>query len=283
MRRRILCLSDLTMSWLDPWRFRGLNRTVRALILSLLALVSSLAAQEIDVLAVPPAPEGRILDDARLFSLEPQVLERLSTRLSRISERTGYEVYVAIFDSLISSDVREQSVILRDEWIGERPGVMLVLESDSSIYELSWSRTPDKLMGSGEMVPMLSESDLPPQEEVRIINALSNMQTEQDSSTRSAELLITTFSEGIDVAFKKVEASEPGRWNVRVLMLGTGLLAGMLLIGFLIGAVIRRWDRKVEERLVFPEVTVGVRPGAQCGGGKISSRSFDVLSPDGKI
>lgn len=94
---------------------------------------------------------------------------------------------------------------------------------------------------------------------------------------RSAETLIHTFTSGIDQAFKEVDEAEPDRWNVRVLMLGTGLMAGMLLIGLLVGAWIRRSDRKVTERLVFPEVTVGMRLGAPCGGGKISSRSFDVL------
>ena len=269
------------MSPLDPLIGRGLNRGVRVWILLFLTLALPLVAQDINELPPPPAPEGRILDDARLFTLEPQLLESLSKRLTSISDRTGYEVYVAIFDSLITSDVKEQSRVLQDEWIGDRPGVVLVLESDSSVYELSWNRTPDAVTESGQKVPVLAESDLPPQEQVRILNELSGLRSAEKGSMRSAEMLVTTFANGIDQAFKEVDAAEPERWNVRVLMLGTGLLAAMLLTGLLIGTVIRRWDRKVTERLVFPDVTVGMRLGAQSGGGKISSRSFDVL-PDGK-
>lgn len=251
---------------------------VRLWNLILLILVIPLVGQDLEeVVPIPPAPKGHILDDARLFKLQPEVLEGLSKRLTEISERTGYEVYAAIFDSLIATSAKEQSRVLQEAWIGENPGVVLVFESDSSVYEIGWSRTPDAVTESGQKVPLLAESDLAPQDQVRIFNVLSGMKTDKKGSMESAAKLITVFSDEIDQAFKDVEAVEPARWNARVLMLGTGLLAGMLLIGLLIGAWIRRSDRKVTERLVFPKVTVGMRLGAQCGGGKISSRSFDVL------
>jgi hypothetical protein len=241
-------------------------------------LVAPLVAQEIDgTLPPPPVPEGRILDDARLFMLEPQVLKALSQRLTDLSERTGYEMYVAIFDSLIGSDVKEQSRLLQEAWVGDKPGVVLVLESDSSMFELGWSRTPDAVTESGQKVPVLADADLAPQDQVRILNSLAELKTEEKGATATAEKLIKHFADGVDEAFRQAEAAEPERWNVRVLMLGTGLLAAMLLVGFLIGAWLRRSEEKVTERLVFPEVTVGMRLGAQCGGGKISSRSFDVL------
>ena len=245
-------------------------------------LVSSVMAQDIDKLAPPPAPAGHILDDARLFKLEPKTLAGLSERATEISERTGYQIYVAIFDSLIGTDVKEQSRLLQEAWVGEEPGVVLVYESDSSTYELGWSRTPDAVTEGGQRVPILASEDLAPQEQVRIFNELSQLKVDKNGSTESAEKLVVAFLDRIDRAFKEVEAVEPARWNVRVLMLGTGVLAGMLLLGLLIGALIRKSDRKVAERLVFPKVTVGMRLGAPCGGGKISSRSFDVL-PRGKV
>lgn len=244
-----------------------------------LVLAWPLVAQEMNEVPPPPAPEGRILDDARLFTLEPQKLESLSGRLTEISNRTGFEIYVAIFDSLITSNVTEQSAILKQAWLGETPGVVLVLESDSAVYELGWSRTPDAVTESGQRVPVLAEADLAPQDKVRILNQLSDLRPVEGGAASSAERLIMTFANAVDDAFRKVDASEPKRWNVRVLMLGTGLIAAVLLMGLLIGAWVRRSDKKVAERLLFPEVTVGMRLGAQFGGGKISSRSFDVLSP----
>ena len=251
---------------------------VRLWTLMLLMLVMPLSAQDAEAgLPIPPAPAGRILDDARLFSLHPQELERLSARLTEISERTGYQIYAAIFDSLIGTSVKEQSRLLQEAWIGEKPGVVLVLESDSSAYQVGWSRTPDAVTESGQKVPLLSSSDLAPQDQVRIFDELSVMRNHGKGSMESASKLITAFSDEIDQAFREVDAVEPVRWNLRVLILGVGLLAGMLLMGLIVGAWIRRTDRKVTEQLMFPKVTVGMRLGAQCGGGKISSRTFDVL------
>ncbi|MEM1082994.1 MAG: TPM domain-containing protein [Verrucomicrobiota bacterium] len=246
-----------------------------------LLLALPLAGQDFEVQPPPPAPEGRILDDARLFALKPEALEALSARVSDFSERTGYEVYVAIFNSLIGSDVTEQSRLLQEAWIGESAGVVLVMESDSAKYELGWSQRPDAVAESGERRPLLDDEDLAPQERVRIIADLSRRRSAKKDSMESAESLITTFLDSLDRAFEKPEGKEQPRWRFRVLMLGTGLMACMLLLGLLIGAWIRRSDRKVEERLIFPEVTVGMRLGAPCGGGKISSRSFDVLPRDG--
>jgi len=256
----------------------GLMSGVRLVSLMLLMLVIPLVAQESKKVApMPPAPAGRILDDARLFSLHPQELERLSDRLAEISERTGYQIYAAIFDSLIGTSLKEQSRLLQEAWIGEKPGVVLVLESDSSVYQIGWSRTPDAVTEAGQKVPLLATSDLAPQDQVRIFDALSLMESDGKGSMESAAKLITAFSDEIDQAFKEVDAVEPARWNARVLILGAGLLAGLLLIGLIIGAWIRHTDRKVTEQLVFPKVTVGMRLGAQCGGGKISWRTFDVL------
>jgi hypothetical protein len=197
--------------------------------------------------------------------------------LEAFSQRTGYEAYVAIFDSLIGSSAAEQSRILQEAWIGGRPGVVMVLESDSMNYALGWSRRPDALSESGERVPVLGDDELAPQEKVRIINELVRLSAAEERSRLSVDALIGSFVENLELAFEPSDVSTGSRWRLRVLVLGTGLLAGMLLIGLLVGAWIRRSDNKVDERLIFPKVTVGMRLGAQLGGGKISSRSFDVL------
>lgn len=256
--------------------FKALNDGVNRWALFFLMLALPLVGQVLED-SIPRAPEGRILDEARLFGLEPEILDELSARISSISDRTGYEIYVAIFDSLIGSDVKEQSQWLQDAWVGDAAGVVLVLESDSSLFEIAWSRMPDAMSESGEKVPVLGSSDLAPQDQITILNSILALRSDEKSSAESAQTLIKTFADGIDEAFKEVDEAQPARWNVRVLMLGTGLLAGMLLVGLLVGASIRRSDRKVADRLIFPRVTVGMRLGAQSGGGKISSRSFDVL------
>lgn len=264
------------MSRLDSVASKALTEGVKRWLLFFLMLAVPLVGQVLED-GIPRVPEGRILDEARLFALEPEILEELSVKISSISDRTGYEIYVAIFDSLIGSDVKEQSQWLQDAWVGDAPGAVLVLESDSSLFEIAWSRMPDAMSESGEKVPVLGSSDLAPQAQVIILNSILALRSDEKGSVLSAQTLIGTFADGIDAAFREGDEAQAARWNVRVLMLGTGLLAGMLLIGMLVGASIRRSDRKVADRLMFPRVTVGMRLGAQSGGGKISSRSFGVV------
>lgn len=241
----------------------------------------SLFAQDLHEDVLPDPPAGRILVEGRLFQTEPDKLSELSARLTKLSERTGYETYVVIYDSLLTSDVKERSRRLQRSWIGDRPGVVLVVESDSLTYDMGWVRTPPVMDGAGEPVAVMGESDLAPQEQIRIINAMAaGPPSGEERRDQQVESLLRTFVTELERSFRTMEAEGEGRWNVRVLVLGVGLMATMILIALLVGAWMKRSERRAGERLVFPGVTVGMRLGAPCGGGKISSRSFSVRSSD---
>lgn len=225
---------------------------------------------------LPERPPGRILDQARMFSSEPERLERLSKELEDVSVRSGHQLYVAIFDSLIGSDVEEQAFLLREKWLDREPGVVLVFESDSGRYVLDWVTAEGYRTEDGEWVPVVGEHDLLLRKQIQIRNQLRALGKGGATASDAVVTVVTTLAKGVDTAFQA--ETEPPKWKLHWLMLAAGLVAGMLLVGLLVGAWIRSSDRRSGERLYFPEVRVGMRLGAACGGGTVSQKSFSAES-----
>jgi len=240
--------------------------------------VAPLLAQELPGPDVPPPPEGRILDQARLFEREPDRLEALSLKFRDFSERTGYPVYLAIHDSLIGSDTSERARLLADAWLGSASGVVVVFESDSGSYACEWRGPAERGLADadGTPVPTLGESDLPPQEELFVVRRLAALGELEKSSADAVERLALTLVGTLDHAFRRSTDPYGRERTMRLVGLIVALLAfaGLLALAGL--WALRRFERRGDERLVFPRVRVATRLGAPFGGGRISSRSFRV-------
>lgn len=250
---------------------------IRACLGLVLLLAGLLPGQE-EAVALPSAPESRILDQARMFAREPGRLEEMSRRLSALADRTGFDVRVAVYDSLIGHTVSERAEALEDAWIGDGPGVVMVIEADSGRYALAWSPSVLVSRENGGELPMAGAHDLPTSERMRVEQRLDAMTGLEVRQSESVEALLGTLAGALDAVFVDRAAPPDPKRLVKTLVLGTGLLATVLLIGLLVGAMLRRGDRRRDEQLVFPEVTVGMRLGAPYGGGRVSLRNFGALS-----
>lgn len=219
---------------------------------------------------VPPRPERGLHDEARLLTGEPELAEAVSRRLLEFRERTGFRVEVALVSTLIGRTVFEESQRLRDAWLGDDPGLVLVLEADSGEWEIGWS---ERLIRAGDLeLPAIGPSEVGPQERVSITSRLRALPPAPVRSVEGARRLVDELLAGLDEA---VGAPEVSRGHpVRLLMLALGLGAAMLLVAMLVAAGVKRADRRAEDRLYFPKIEVGRRLQAPRGGGKVSSRSF---------
>lgn len=225
-------------------------------------------------LPLPSRPERCVLDDARLFATEPERLETLEARLVEFRLCTGFEVQVALYGTLIGRTVFEESRRLRDAWIGKGPGLVLVVECDGGSWEIAW--TESEVIAGGQALPMAGPSDVAGQDRIEIINQLRERPAPrlgevEDIEGMVGELLVLLEQDVLP-------ADEPSISHTRLILLGLGLLAGMLLIALAVGAVVARADRRANDRLYFPRVDVPERLGASRGGGTVSSRSFGSSS-----
>lgn len=240
--------------------------------------VVPLAAQSFDEVPLPAEPEGAVLDDGRVFALEPERLAKLEERLARLRQETGFEVKVAIFDTLIGTTLRDQTARLQGGWIGPAKGVVLVFEADSGRFEVGWE-APRELNLEGEpSIPVIPEEHLEPHEMIEVLGRLREAGVGKDDPADRVVGVVERFASELDKVQAR-RANPNAKRNLRVVFLGIGLLAGVALMSLLAAAWIRRADRREGEALVFPKVSVGMRLGAPFGGGKIGSRRFGGM-PD---
>lgn len=238
--------------------------------------VPPLAAQRFDEVPLPAEPEGAILDDGRVFVHEPERLEKLEKRLAALRNETGFEVKVAVFDTLIGTTLGDQTARLQGDWIGPAKGVVMVFEADSGRFEIGWE-APRELNPEGSgAIPVIPEESLEPHEMIEVLGRLREGDAGAGDPADRVEATINLFARELDKVFARRGQSHSKR-NLQVVILGVGLLAAVALMSLLAAAWIRRVDRREGDALVFPKVSVGMRLGAPFGGGKIGSRRFGGL------
>ncbi len=228
-----------------------------------------LGAQDFD-LPVSSVPARAVHDEARLFAAAPERLEAMSERLEALHERTGFRVRVAFMHSLIGRTVFEESRRLREAWLQDEPGLVLVLEVDSGHWEIGWA---ERTMSAGNQeLPAVGPSEVAPQEQVSIVNHLRTLPAPRLRSREDAEVLVDELIGSLEATVGAEQS--PAGHRGRLLLLALGLGAGLLLIALLVAAGVRRADRRAADRWYFPEIEVGERLKAPRGGGMVSSRSF---------
>lgn len=245
-------------------------------------VVATLGAQEIDLPAgllpegdgLPPAPRDGVFDEARLFRTSPERRILMEERLREFREGTGYEVYVAFLESLIGRNLDEECQRLRLAWLGEKPGMVFAMNTDSGDFATSWSEP--SIRAGGDELPAVGPGEVSPTERKRIEGLLESQPAPGVRSSEGAEQLVLVLLDGLEEAVASAEA--PVHRRGRLLLLALGLGSVMLLVAMLAGAAVRRGDRRAQDRLYFPKIEVGERLKAPRGGGKVSSRSFGVSS-----
>jgi hypothetical protein len=258
----------------------GMRGLFRALLLLLLATALPARAQDMPFAAPPPPADG-LLDESRVLAREPERKQAITAALAGLEAKHGFRMYFALYDSLYGRSVADRARDLQQAWLGDRPGMVLVLETDSRTFKLGRPPPRQKEIGSGQAVEVLGPADLSSLDLSEVVRGLEGSLMTARDAAEFAERLGTGFAAGISTVFEeRATRPEGSASRSRMIALAIGLLAATGLLALLVVAGLKRAEARSLERYVFPKVSVGTRLGAPYGGGKISSRGFGRRTGD---
>lgn len=249
---------------------------VRGIFVALLLLWSSalsIKAQE-EPFVPPPAPEDRVLDESRVLVRDAGRREAIAAALAALEAKHGFRMYYVLYDSLFGRDLAERARILRQAWLGEQPGMVLLLETDSRTFKIDRPPARQKEVEEGTRLEIPEATDLSSMDLSEVLRDLEGSRMTAKDGAEFAERLGLGVATGISSVFDERAARPEGSTKGRMVLLAIGVIAVAGLVALLVVAGLKRAEARSLERYVFPEISVGTRLGAPYGGGKVSSRSF---------
>ena len=118
-------------------------RKVIAALLSFWTLLAVAFAQEDQDFTPPPPPADGILDEARILSRDPARHRAIAEAIAELEAKHGFRMYYALYDTLISSNAGDRALTLQRAWLGEKPGIVLVIETDRGTFRFEQAAPKD--------------------------------------------------------------------------------------------------------------------------------------------
>lgn len=203
----------------------------------------------------PGQPADGIQDDTRALAADTRRQLALELKLFREDLKCDAWVTASSF-APAGVTVRQQAQTTRREWSGGRPAVLMAFDRASNSSAMSfapdfWARYP-----AAELVEIMQETR-------RILS---------DTKLTLDERLALATRSWIDrlrvmesVRLRQSLWIQRGEMRFALVMLTA--LAGGAVIAAVLGFASRRRGMRAGRRFHFPEVQVGIRFGAACGGG----------------
>ncbi len=248
-------------------------RRILTVLLSAWALAAAAFAQD-EEFAPPPPPEDGIFDQARILARDPARHRAVAEALGELQAQHGFRMYYVLYDSLISSSAGERAMQLQQAWLGEKPGLVLVLETDRGVFQFGQAAPRQEEIAPGRTIERPGPANISAFELTDVIREIETPLKEAKDRGEFAEKLGIGVAQGVRGLLDERANAPTGNTRLRMVVLAIGLLAGIGLLALLVAAGLKRAESKSRERYVFPKVGVGMRLGAPYGGGKISSRNF---------
>jgi hypothetical protein len=246
---------------------------VKAILSAMLLLCAALCGQD-ETFVAPPAPEDRLFEDSRVLVRDPARRQAIVEALAALEEKHGFRMYCALYDSLIGSTPADRARELQAAWLGRQPGMVLVLETDSRVFQVGQAPPESREIEPGSRLELAGPADLSPSDLAALIAGLEVPLREARDSAAFAETLSVGMARAVSTVLDERAARPEGDGKARMIVLAIGLIAAVGLGALLVVAGLKRAEARSQERYVFPKVHVGTRLGAPYGGGKISARSF---------
>lgn len=249
---------------------------VRGIFIALLLLwgsALSVKAQE-EPFVPPPAPEDRVLDESRVLSRDPGRKEAIAAAITALETKHGFRMYFVLYDSLYGRDLAERARTLRQAWLGEQPGMVLLLETDSRTFKIDRPAALHREVEPGTRLEIPEATDLSSMDLSEALRKMEGSLMTARDGAEFAERLGLGMAAGVSAVFDERAERPEGGTKGRMVILAIGVLAVAGLVALLVVAGLKRAEARSLERYVFPKINVGTRLGAPYGGGKVSSRSF---------
>lgn len=217
-------------------------------------------------------PSLFVLDADDLFQTDPDTLEVIQDRLGEFYDRHRLPIYLAIHAGLITSTPGERAEELRREWLGDRYGFVLVFDTDTG--ELGLGRPIETIREGADADPATAMSRIPSYELIEVMLKVRESMEDNPDPIAHLDQLTKRLVQEFDACLARLEKPGPRGPKLMFALAVIGVIAIIALAALF--AV--RWFSRSEEQAGrlrwFPDVLVGHRLGAPCGGGRISSRSF---------
>lgn len=237
-------------------------KLLSAMFVAWMALMLTGSAQSLH----PRAPVFGISDDSGFFNQDSGAFKRISDQLRKLEHEHGFKIYVVVEPVLIASTTAERASELRQAWVPEGDGIVVVFESDSRSLGIG----RDLAASPSQQVTTVR---VPSHETNAILTRALESTDSQLAPEAYLETFVTSLVVGFDDYFKRIATPPPAERSMKIglLIVGTVALLGLAAIG--LGSLVRHSGMAAIKVFRFPTVDRPERLGAPCGG-SVTSRSF---------
>lgn len=218
-------------------------------------------------LAKEPPPVFGVVDDNRFFNKNSGAFNRISEQLRKLEKNHGYKIYLVVEPALITTTPSELAAELRQAWVPDGNGLILVFESNSQHLGIGWdlATRQDHLLEDPSQVPSHETSAM-----------LARARDSTDGSLAPepyVETLVANLVREHEGYFARRAEPPPPERSVKMGLLILGTLALLGLGTIAAGALLRHSSMAASRRFRFPVVDRPERLGAPCGG-SVTTRKF---------
>ena len=212
-------------------------------------------------------PDFGILDESGFFNRDSGAFKRISDQIRKMEHDHGYQIYLVVEPVLIATSATEMAAELRQGWLPDGNGLVVVFESDS------------RHLGIGRDLTGPAENLRVPSHE---LTALLNRALESADPKLATEAYVENVMEKLtgelNAYFKRRATPPPADRSMKIglLVVGTLALLGLAAIG--LGGPVRHSSMAGVRSFRFPTVDRPERLGAPCGG-NVTARRFAPPEP----
>ena len=215
---------------------------------------------------VQAPPVFGVLDTGGFFNRNPGALKRISEQLRKLEHDRGYMVYLVVEPVLITTSATERAAELRQAWVPDGNGLVVVFETDSR-----------NLAVGRDLVDQQSKfknlARVPTYETAAILSRAMETTDPRVAPEVYLEALMGKITGEFDAYFKRRDTPPPAARSLKItlLVIGTLSLLGLGAIG--LGGLMRHSRIAGVQSFRFPPVNLSERLQAPCGG-SVTARRF---------
>ena len=219
----------------------------------------------------PAPPAFGVSDGGGFFNRNPGALKRISDQLRKLEHDHGYMIYLVVEPVLISSTASEKAAELRQAWVPDGNGLVVVFETDGR--NLAVGRD---LVDQQSATKNLAQ--VPTYETAAILSRAMGATDPRVAPEVFLEALMGRLTSEFDGYFKRRDTPPPAARSMKIalLVIGTLSLLGLGAIG--LGGLMRHSRIAGVMSFRFPGVDLPERLGAPCGG-SVTARRFAPPGP----
>ncbi len=218
-----------------------------------------------------PPPAFGVLDVGGFFSRDTSGFKRISDQLRKLELDHGYKIYLVVEPVLIASSAPVRAAELRQAWVPDGNGLVVVYESDS------------RNLGIGQDVaisPDLTDNParVPSHETTAMLNRALQSADPNQAPEAYLEILVGNLVGEFDGYFKRRSTPPPAERSMRIALLVVGTLSLLGLVAIGLGGLVRHSSMAGVRSFRFPVVDRPERLGAPCGA-NVTARRFAPRGP----